>query len=367
MAQVHVWYKMLALRRSRIQGRTFISICRLHLQILKQSLFRTSSFNALCPVKSCTPSGQTSVKSTSVRMFCEQREVTKATVEEIQVVSGEQLQQIARQIRDTASVIDKMALSIPLRTVTQSVKTLIENGVSVTECLDLASKPAIIKHFSNFTNIYSVFTQYGYTPETAMQIFKKLPELITLKEEQLIAQYESLRALGFTDGPLETIVTHSPDILLTHVTNVQASFSVLKSYFTTTDVIRIFEKCPEVLKDTVEGIDAKILYAKRKMDATNRQMLNSNFFQHLLAHIETRHMFVVRAGFWRIAKKREIHFENPLLRDILDTSDEEFVKLFGNMTVKDYSTFKTLFEREKDQDVDSLNPVFKTDDGEYSD
>ena len=282
--------------------------------------------------------------------------------ENVHGVSEGELQHIARQIRDKASEIDKMALSVPLRTVLQSVRTLIQSGFSVSECLDLASNPVIIKHFSNFTTIYSTFTQYGYKPETVTQIFKKVPDLITLNEQQFIAQYEALRLLGFTDGPLETIVTQSPDILLTDPAKVQATFTLLKTNFTSPDVVKVFEQYQAVYKDDLKDVEAKLVFAKDYMDATNRQMLSSNFFQHSLAHIETRHMFVLRAGFWRVARKRDIHFENPLLRDILDTTDEEFAKMFGNMTLQDYEVFKTLFEKEKEHGIESINPAFEVDD-----
>lgn len=342
-------------------------MCRLQLLIFKQKLCQTNLCKVLYPATLSKPVRINCVMSKFVRTYCEYSEVTKVKEEGFPTITKEQLQDIARQIRDKAGEIDKMVLSVPLRIVTQSLKTLTDNGFSVNECLNLASNPVIIKNFSNFSTIYSALMQYGYEAVTVTQMFRKFPELVTLQEEQLVAQYESLRGLGFTDGPLEHIVSQSPDILLTDLESVSARFSALNLYFKNSDVIRIFEKCPGVFREDVNEIDAKILYAKGKMDATNRQMLNSNFFQHSLAHIETRHTFVVRAGFWRIAKKKEIHFENPLLKDILDTSDEEFVKTFGNMTVQDYATFKKLFEKEKEKDIDNLNPMFNTDDAEDSD
>ena len=64
-------------------------------------------------------------------------------------------------------------------------------------------------------------------------------------------------------------------------------------------------------------------------------------------HIHARHMFVVRAGFFKKVKNKEAQIDyNPTLDKILDPSDEEFARTFGGMTVTDYQAFKQLLLRE---------------------
>lgn len=290
------------------------------------------------------------------RRFCEHAGPAVLQNRETEAWDDEQLENLAQRMKENASEMDKMALSIPSRSLTKSIKTLINNGFSVDECLAFAKDSNVVKHLSGFTTVYTELLQYGFPNEDIIEMIRKCPKLLTLKKAQLISQFESLRKIGLTESPIEIIVKKAPQILLEDMKSVSCSYQVLKGYFKIENVNEICKRAPELLFAEPKEIDEKVLYAINELYVSNRQLLNSGYYSHTMEHIKTRHIFLIRAGFFKLIKKMKGQVNtNPLLRDIVDTTDEEFAKMFGNMTVKDYETFKKLLKKETEWQEDDLD------------
>lgn len=360
-------HRLSMIPKSRLLDSNLLRLYASHLAVFRRFL-HTNLFSVPHAVKQNTQARSVCSKLKFCMMYCHSTEHTSVQETSSSSVHNEWVLLIARQMRERASECDKMALSVPLKTISESLRILIDNGFSEDECLCLANDPVIIKNLSNFTNICLVLMRYGLQAVTVTGMVRKVPGLVNLNELQLIAKCESLRNLGFTDGILESVIAKAPDILVSDLKNIVAKVKFLNSFFKTSDVVALFDKFPSLFPESFEEIERKLMYGNTKLDATNRQMLNSNFFQHSLIHIETRHMFVVRTGFFRIVKKKKGRIDtNPLLREVLDTSDEEFVKMFGKIPLKDYRTFQKLLKKEKQLDMTDADLTLETDNGKWED
>lgn len=290
------------------------------------------------------------------RRFCQHAGPAVMQNRETEAWDDEQLENLAQRMKESASEMDKMALSIPSRSLTKSVRTLISNGFSVDDCLSFAKDSNIVKHLPGFTTVYTELLQYGFLNEDIIEMIRKCPKLLTLKKAMLLSQVESLRKLGLTQSPIEVIIKKMPQILLEDIKSVNSSYQILKGYFKTEEVNEICTRAPELLFADPKEIDQKISYAKSEMYVSNRSLINSGYFSHTMEHIKTRHIFLIRADFFKLIKKSKGQVNtNPLLRDIVDTTDEEFAKMFGNMTAKDYQTFKKLLKKETEWQEDDLD------------
>ena len=286
----------------------------------------------------------------SLRGYCEQARTESVDKKACVKIEPSELLQLAKDIRLRAAEIDKMILSLSPRSLQEPLKFLISRGVSVEECLSLGNDPLIVKNLSEFSNILSVFIQFGFPEMTVIEMFRKLPELHSLKEDSFISTFECLRSLGLTLDTLYVIIPLCPAIFREDLKNIQARFLKIREYFKQSSALRLLEKTPGLLLNNLEVTAAKIEYLLDQMVVSHGQILDSKAFSHSLRHIETRHTFVSRTGFFRVMKPKQGQlYTNPSLKSIMDTSDGEFAKLFGNMSLLDYLTFKELFREEKER------------------
>ena len=262
--------------------------------------------------------------------------------------STDELFQLAKDIKLKAVENDKMASAISAHALLESLKILTGSGLSVEECLSLADDPIIVQNLPDFTDVFSVLKEYGFPDKTVIKMIRQVPDLLSLKVEDMTSKLESLRETGIGVDSVCVVVPEAPRILLEDVKDIESKIKNMREFFSANKVIELFEKSPELFLTDIKETEEKIKYALFKMDASYHQIIQSNLCSHTLKHIETRHMFAVRTGFFRtIKKKKGQPNTNPPLKDIIDTSDEEFAKKFGSMTVQDYETFKKLFHREK--------------------
>ena len=128
---------------------------------------------------------------------------------------------------------------------------------------------------------------------------------------------------------------------------INARLKTLQELFKSDDVLELTIKSPQIIFEDFETIQEKFDYVFHTMGISQRQMVFSNMFNYSLRHIQTRHAFLERAGFFKKIKKDKGEINtNPLLQDIVGLSDKTFARKFGDMTELDYQTFTKYFALE---------------------
>lgn len=262
-------------------------------------------------------------------------------------ISIEQLQKFTETIIAKASEKDVMVTCMPVEQISQDLKTLLEFGLSEKEVSDICMGLGSLKKLSNMKCLIECLVTYGFQPFQAIRIISNLPHLQEISAEVLMNSLKDLHQFGFTvDDVIEIVVNH-PVILEKDVATISQRISDLKQRFKTSDTLTLIKTTPDLLFCDFSYIQDRFNYVFHEMGITQRQMMYSKLFTYPMEHIHTRHMFVVRAGYFRKVKSKDMQISNnPTLDTILDLSDDEFVKKFGKMSVTDYHTFKKLLLRE---------------------
>ncbi|XP_060073105.1 transcription termination factor 4, mitochondrial-like [Ylistrum balloti] len=186
----------------------------------------------------------------------------------------------------------------------------------------------------------------GLNGRRTCKLVTMFPEVLDIPKDVISEKIENLRELGFISPDILLVIEGLPEVLQMPMKAVQRRISDLEKLFKTKDVLDLIKKSPSILTEDLDVIKKKFDYVFHEMGITQRQIMYSSLFKHSLSHIRQRHVFLVRAGFYKKrVKKGEIN-PNPILEDIVDISTRAFLKKYGNMTMSDYVAFCELFERE---------------------
>lgn len=216
-----------------------------------------------------------------------------------------------------------------------------------------------ISRHQHFIPITQFLYKNGLNGRRTCRLVAKYPEILDIPKDVIREKIENLRELGFITSDILLVLEGFPAVLQIPEKNLKRRISDLELLFKSKDVLDLIVKSPTVLTDDPETIQEKFDYVFHEMGITQRQMMYSSLFRHSLRYIRQRHVFLVRAGYFKkVLKKGQIN-PNPILEDIIDISTRAFLKKYGNMTMSDYMAFCELFERECNEIQDNMK--------EYSD
>jgi len=264
----------------------------------------------------------------------------------IELKTGD-VQELANQILQKAVDKDVMNKCLPLSKVCEDVNELLKAGLSFEEVAVVSDKVESLKNLTHLKELINEFKTFGFERIDIVNILMTCPSLMNLTVDKVVSCLSMLQQAGFTTSALIEIVSRKPNIIETDVQKIKLRISELKQLFKSSDTFTLLSSNPELLFCDMSYIHDRFNYVFHEMGITQRQMLYSTIFSLPMDHIHARHMFVVRAGFFKKVKNKEAQIDyNPTLDKILDPSDEEFARTFGGMTVTDYQAFKQLLLRE---------------------
>ena len=263
--------------------------------------------------------------------------------------------QMISTIQQEASATNKMVFSISEEAICKYIKILEDINMPPANIMKLAiSYPDILWVKENkWESILTFLSSYGLSNDQLCQILENFPNILQLSPGNLNLVIDSIRKIGIYDRNLPLIITSYPEIFLVSPTAILKRSKQLRSLFKTDDAILLIRKSPLILVEDWENVEKKFHYVFAVMGITQPQMRYSHLFSYSLEHIQTRHLWVERCGFFKKLKAKEDKKLNPRLSMIIDSSDQEFAKKFGNMTLKEYKTFYKLVQSQIDNSEDS--------------
>lgn len=243
---------------------------------------------------------------------------------------------------------DRMVAVVPESLLFEHIKTLLNCGFTEANIMNISKYPALIKNLEEVIDVIHVLLDYGLQKKDITHILNIYPDIIAIKKQHMVPKIQMLQEQGLGIDAIVRMICKQPDLLDKDLSRVPQHIKELKHLFKTKDTFTLLEKSPVLLHCDMDYITERFNYVFVEMGISQAQMRYCNLFSHSMEHIHTRHMFLVRAGFFKKAKMKEGQKDlNPKLDMILDTSDAQFLKMFGNMTLKDYETFKRLLVRDR--------------------
>ncbi|XP_060590944.1 transcription termination factor 4, mitochondrial-like [Ruditapes philippinarum] len=258
------------------------------------------------------------------------------------------INKLVDELIENAIERDRMISVVPRTDIHEQVVKLVEAGLHKSNILNLHRYPELMKNLAQLTDLITVLLQYGVPKENISTILKTFPNIVYKTEDDVLTTIKKLYSLGFSSESMIEMICNYPDLLDNDLSLASQRIEDLKTLFKTKDTYKFLERSPHLLFCDFDHILQRYNYVYAIMGITQPQMRHSKLFSYPLDHIHARHMFVERAGFFKkFAKKKGQIDTNPTLDTIIDTTDAEFVKKFGKMSVKDYHTFKKLLLKDR--------------------
>lgn len=248
---------------------------------------------------------------------------------------------------------DIMVHSLNRHKVTELVEDLLLKGWSPSMTREMfVSNPDLLKRSkTQISRLVDLFLVYGFTMDQITVILKS-GVVTNMKTNRLEKGFDTLRKIGIRDQKLPRILSNCPELLWQHPSALTHRVTLLKELFKTDDIVPLIVTSPNIVFKDWSNILKLFRYVFFEMGIKQRQIVSSKLFNYSLNFVRIRHLFLVRAGFHVRPRKEDdlVRHSNPLLSDILDTSDAQFAKMFGNMSQKDYKAFAAMMQREFDKE-----------------
>ncbi|XP_005077260.1 transcription termination factor 4, mitochondrial isoform X1 [Mesocricetus auratus] len=214
----------------------------------------------------------------------------------------------------------------------------------------LSMQPTV--HPQQLLDIISEFLLLGLHPEPVFMAMKKSPQLLKLSTVQMKKRSSYLRKLGLGEGKLKSLLHGCPEVFTMRQRDIESVVKVLKEkcLFTVQQITELLHRCPAVFQEDPSKLEYKFQYAYFRMGIKQRDIVRSDFLQYSVTKIKQRHMYLERLGRYQTPdKKGQTQIPNPLLKDILRVSEDEFLARTACSSAEEFEVFKKLLEREEEE------------------
>ncbi|KAK3598855.1 hypothetical protein CHS0354_008597 [Potamilus streckersoni] len=261
----------------------------------------------------------------------------------------EDLQTFARRIVSEASQKDVMAQSVPVSSIMKQIETFCLLGFTRDQIQNVfITNPELLRK-PNLHVIVKHLSEYGFTQHHIAEIISKVTNNEILTINKITEVMNTMREFGYNEKSILKALSSHPNIFNMNSQAVLSRVEALKKWFKTSDIISLTKRYPNILFEDMEVLQEKFDYVYHRMGVSQAQMKHAELFSFPLEHIQARHIYLERAGFFMKPKHR--HGEknaNPLLQDILNSPDAVFARRFGGLSIEEYRTFYNLFLQEKE-------------------
>lgn len=255
---------------------------------------------------------------------------------------------IAEDLYENSCKNDKMIESLGVRKLHEHINICISIGFSDARIYSLFTRRSNLFYLKKdtFRSMLNMYASYGFTVKQIAQMLEAY-DLSNVTEDNLHSFTSILRSTGMQEKDILSLISEEPSVLLINSSIILPRVDALRAIFKSTDVHELLRKSPNIMTEDWNDIREKFDYVFSSMGITQRQMMYSHMFSYPLEHIRTRHLFLVRSGNYAMPnKKKKELVKNARLQDIIDTSDADFARRFGNMTLKDYKTFDKMLQED---------------------
>ncbi|XP_055964387.1 transcription termination factor 4, mitochondrial [Sorex fumeus] len=207
-------------------------------------------------------------------------------------------------------------------------------------------------HPQPLLDVVSELALLGVNPEPVRAALTAHPPLLRLPAARMRKRCAQLRKLGLGEGKMKRVLLCCPDILTMHQRDLEAILEVLrdKCLFTVQQVTEILYRCPYVLRMDPDELEYKFQYAYFRMGVAHADIVTSGFLQYSITKIKQRHTFLERLGRYQTPdKKGQTQIPNPLIKNILRVSEEEFLARTACSSAEEFDVFKKLLAREEEE------------------
>ncbi|CAG9534233.1 unnamed protein product [Cercopithifilaria johnstoni] len=240
-----------------------------------------------------------------------------------------------------------------IKAVTKAFKLLLDVGIQPEFIIDsCVSVPQLFVSLTQKgeTSIQIIelivdFCQLSY--EDSIRIFATYnEELLSTGPEEIQKCMEVLDSYGFQDEKLGEAICACPALLFAQKSSkMSQNAENLFSHFSKNQFYSLLKSSPEILLGNTNEIENKIEYIYCYMLMEGEDFESCKNLAHIsLEELIDRHEFLLKTGTYKTPdiKRPQLKMKNPKLKKILDSSEEQFAKKVGRVSVEEWYLFREL-------------------------
>lgn len=204
-------------------------------------------------------------------------------------------------------------------------------------------------------NLVKNLSDHGIRDKQLVNTLKTHDDWSLLTRDKINELCEIFRSLSMKPEVFSHLISLNQSFIYTN--NLKAKLENrlldLKDFFTKKQVEFALIKSPYILIDNLDNFRYKFTYIYVLMGIKQDEMCHSGVFNYSIDYIRERHLFLSRSGFYDKPNKKNLtKVENPLLRIIMDSEINEYLRICtkSKFNKTDYDTF---CEYLKEEDFDS--------------
>lgn len=198
---------------------------------------------------------------------------------------------------------------------------------------------------------HDTFANHGLDTISFLKIVTGNPKVLSRPPQKIINTLEYWRTCQFGEYHLFLLITKYPTFMdVDDQRHLVKHIEFLRSYVSTSkNVWKLLMTCPNLMEQSTQTIESKILYMKDVMRIDIPEIIKSEALSKSLEDIRCRHVFMERLGLF---KPRPLKADpnqpttNARLYKITDTSEKAFATKICHVSLAEYEAFKDLLSRE---------------------
>ena len=207
-----------------------------------------------------------------------------------------------------------------------------------------------------------VLSKFMYTRKQAFDLLMKCPKLycdedVVKNLQRVIAE---LKSFGIEQKKCQIMTISNPDLTTASLTTIKNNFKNILEYFIKGEALLLVSKSSNVLTDSWEVNEFKLMYAFHKMGLTTKVIAQSKLFSHSVEDIITRHSLLERLGIYKkpTLKALDDLGDNPKQKEIFDENLFAFLKNTAKLQRNEYEAFKESIKNELKSEHPSIKKFF---------
>ena len=233
----------------------------------------------------------------------------------------------------------------------------------------LKAKPDLIdKNLDMWETALTLVRDYGFKDNQVMPVVYAHNKLFQGKAEKLYEIGETLRRIGFRDGALHKVITKCPELLSMKSKQITNRYNELLRAFKKVEIVYLILESPNLLIDQWEDIKEVRDYVSEEMGIGYAAMAKCNIFNYSLLHVQTRHMCLMRLGYYQVPDPKGIILnENASLKQIVQYGNKSYAKKLAKISLEEYQAFAMMMEIEMKEQDELLRKYGGVEEDDYSD
>lgn len=207
-------------------------------------------------------------------------------------------------------------------------------------------------------NFVNVLKHYGFRETDCLNIISADPQVLTIEPSELensLATWSTTK-LGY--DYVNLLILNNPLFLYASTALVEKRLPLLQVFVKKPkDLLLLLLKCPNVLTEQWEQVQAKIDYLKNEMRVEQEEILQSEALNKTLDHIKLRHNLLMKCGMYQTpsqyehkrTKAEKSALRNPHLKRIVDNEDISFSRKICKISLEEYEAYCEVFADEMEE------------------